>query len=151
VFGPPRVPVGFDLLGRIIDAQGRPHNFLGMFTDITDLKRAEEALRAFWLEKGKAPIIKAKHTELFIEPKVFTAGGLNPEIGKLIVKEYLSKVGIEEIAKGKVVLDTDSNVRVQRPGRGCAQRYVPLRGEAQRREVVHVMGVHAEAQTRRLA
>jgi len=73
----------------------------------TAFEEIEESLRKLWLEKGKAPIIKAKHTELFVEPKVFIGGEVNPEIGKLIVKEYLSKISINEIAKGKVVITSD--------------------------------------------
>ena len=73
----------------------------------TALELAEEALRKFWLEKSKAPIIKAKHTELFVEPKIFVAGELNPEIGKLLVAEYLSKITVQDIAKGSVVITSD--------------------------------------------
>ncbi len=73
----------------------------------TALERAEDDFRKFWLEKSKAPIIKAKHTELFIEPKVFIGGELNPEIGRLVVQEYLSKVSLEDIAKGRVIITSD--------------------------------------------
>lgn len=73
----------------------------------TPLEQAEEALHKFWLEKSKAPIIKAKHTELFVEPKVFVGGELNPEIGKLVIQEYLSRVRVEDIAKGSIVISSD--------------------------------------------
>ena len=73
----------------------------------TALEKAEEALRGFWLEKSNAPIIKAKHSEIFVEPKVFVGGSINPEVGKLLVKEYLSKVSIEDIARGRVIISSD--------------------------------------------
>lgn len=73
----------------------------------TALELAEEALRKFWLEKSKAPIIKAKHAELFVEPKIFVAGELNTEIGKLLIAEYLSKITIQDIAKGRVTITSD--------------------------------------------
>jgi len=73
----------------------------------TALEHAGEAFRKFWLEKGNAPIIKARHAELFIEPKVFLAGKLNPTISRLIIKEYLSKITLEDIASGRVVITSD--------------------------------------------
>ncbi len=73
----------------------------------TALEQAEEQLKKFWLEKSHAPIIKAKHTEIFVEPRVFVGGEINPEIMKLVVSEYLSKVSVEDIGKGRVIITSD--------------------------------------------
>jgi len=74
----------------------------------TALEEVSEVLRNFWLENSDAPIIKARHTELFIEPKIFTHGKVNSQISKLIVKEYLATISMEDIARGKIVITADS-------------------------------------------
>ncbi len=71
------------------------------------LEIAEEHLKQFWREKSQATIIKAKHTEILVEPKVFMHGHINPEIGKLLIKEYLCNLSPDDIAKGKVIITAD--------------------------------------------
>jgi hypothetical protein len=73
----------------------------------TAFELAEDALRKFWREKSKTTIIKAKHTEIVVEPKIFMGGHINPEVGKLLIKEYLSNLSPEDIAKGRVVITAD--------------------------------------------
>jgi len=78
-----------------------------MSSNKTALEKAEDLLKKFWRENSKAPVIKAKHAELRIEPRVFVGGKLNSEIARLLVKEYLSKISMEDIARGRVIITSD--------------------------------------------
>jgi hypothetical protein len=90
-------------------------------SNLTALEKAQEALRKFWLEKSKTPVIKAKHAEIYIEPKVFVGKKLNPEIEGLIVKERLSKITPEDIAKGRIVITADKILIKDKTGKPLAE------------------------------
>ncbi len=73
----------------------------------TELEKLEDALRAFYRDYGRRTPIKARHTEVMVEPRFFIGGKLNPEIERLIVIVYLSKVKMDDILRGRVIIAPD--------------------------------------------
>ena len=68
----------------------------------------EKALSAFWQDYGQGNPIKARHTEVKIQPKLFIGGKLNPQVAQKIVEVYLAQVTMEEIMNGKIVISEDA-------------------------------------------
>lgn len=73
----------------------------------TALQKVEAILKRFWMDKKKSRLIKARHTEVLVEPRVFVGGHVNPEISKLLIQEYLAKITVEDIARGGVIITSD--------------------------------------------
>lgn len=73
----------------------------------TALQKVEDVLKRFWMDKKMSRLIKARHTEVLVEPRVFVGGHVNPEISKLLIQEYLTKISADDVAKGRVVITSD--------------------------------------------
>jgi hypothetical protein len=67
----------------------------------------EKALKAFWLEHGKAISVNAKHTCVNVEPKFIIGNRINPEIAKKIIGVYLSQITSDKVVSEQVIIDGD--------------------------------------------
>jgi len=71
----------------------------------TAIKNVEEGLRLFWQDYGHSNKISGKHAQIVVEPKLIINGKLNQEIIDLMVSVYLSQFNIDDVKKGKIVID----------------------------------------------
>ena len=62
----------------------------------------ERALKKLWRKYNPAPVIKAKHTEISVEPRPFIGGKLNPQIADFILRLYLQKVKVNPNFNGEI-------------------------------------------------
>ena len=71
----------------------------------TAIKNVEEGLQLFWQDHGRSNKISGKHAQIVVEPKVIMNGKINPEIIDLMVSVYLSQFNINDVKKGRIVID----------------------------------------------
>jgi len=126
--------------GALYDPTGRPTRIFGVNIDITERKRAEEALReahepAIWLarfpEQNPNPVIRASAdgTILYCNPSTTKFPGWKCEVGQVLQNELLPLVG-RAMGEGKEVQE---DVKLARrvyivwitpfPGEGYANVY----------------------------
>jgi hypothetical protein len=68
------------------------------------ISKLEEALKKFWKDYGRSNVINGTHTEIVIEPKFFLNGKLNPELEDLLISVYLSQTTLDDVKRGKIML-----------------------------------------------
>jgi hypothetical protein len=71
----------------------------------TAVKNLEEGLQLFFKDHGHSNKISGKYAQIVIEPKFIINSKLNPEIVDLLVSVYLSQFNINDVKKGKIVID----------------------------------------------
>ena len=74
--------------------------------------KVEAALNAFWLDHGAQPAIKARHTEVSIEPRFFVGDRLNPQIAKKIVEVFLLNATPAHFISGRITV-TKEGVQIK--------------------------------------
>ncbi|MFC1496001.1 hypothetical protein ACFL52_01140 [Candidatus Margulisiibacteriota bacterium] len=71
---------------------------------ISYLDRLEAALKKLWRKHHKAPVIKARHTEIQIEPHPFVRGHINPQMAEFLIGLYLKKVHQNNIYNDQIIV-----------------------------------------------
>jgi len=64
--------------------------------------KMEKALKAFWLDHGKAVSVNAKHTTVNVEPKFIVGNRINPEVAKKIIGVYLSQITSDKVVNEEI-------------------------------------------------
>ena len=58
---------------------------------------AEKALEKFWKKYGRTLFVKARHTDLTVQPKMLVDGEVNSEVMRRIIEAYLAKITPERL------------------------------------------------------
>lgn len=76
------------------------------------LDRLEDAIKRLWRKHNPTPIIKAKHTEISVEPMPFVRGHLNPQIAEFLVGIYVKKIKMDHLSNEQIEV-TDGILRIK--------------------------------------
>ena len=71
------------------------------------LELVEDSLKGYWRKRGNPHIIVGRHSEFVVEPRMFMGKKLNPEIERLLIKNYLASAAAGDSGMGKVVVKSN--------------------------------------------
>lgn len=114
----------------------------------TALDKVADSLSLFWKKRSpQAQVKKTPHATLVIEPKVFIGGELNPEISKLIVKEYLSTFSLREVLRGEVLIAPQAIIIRDRQGKPLVKVKSASMIASMQNQVTQALGCALASQT----
>ncbi|MFH0887532.1 MAG: hypothetical protein V1843_05120 [bacterium] len=65
-------------------------------------QKMEKRLDKFWKKYGRTLFVKARHTDLTVQPRMLVGHEINPEVLRRLIEAYLAKLTPSKILNGEV-------------------------------------------------